>query len=53
MLQLKKCTIFALIAALMLMSLASRAPKVSAASGFYVSGNKLYDSTGKPFVMRE
>ncbi|MBB6024119.1 mannan endo-1,4-beta-mannosidase [Paenibacillus sp. JGP012] len=52
MLQLKKCTMFALIAALMFMSLASGAPKVSAASGFYVSGNKLYDSTGKPFVMR-
>ncbi len=52
MLQLKKCTMFALIAALMFMSLASGAPNVSAASGFYVSGNKLYDSTGKPFVMR-
>lgn len=24
----------------------------SASSGFYVSGTKLYDSTGKPFVMR-
>ncbi|MBO2942429.1 cellulase family glycosylhydrolase [Paenibacillus sp. F411] len=26
--------------------------KVSAASGFYVSGNTLYDATDKPFVMR-
>lgn len=26
--------------------------KASAASGFYVNGNTLYDATGKPFVMR-
>ncbi|WP_017813111.1 glycoside hydrolase family 5 protein [Paenibacillus shenyangensis] len=30
----------------------SFAPKASAATGFYVSGTKLYDSTGKPFAMR-
>ncbi|MDO7908036.1 glycoside hydrolase family 5 protein [Paenibacillus sp. JX-17] len=29
-----------------------QAPKAAAASGFYVSGTKLYDSTGKAFVMR-
>src|SRR5699024_3458830 len=26
--------------------------KAEAASGFYVSGNKLYDANGNPFVMR-
>lgn len=52
MVNLKKCTIFTVIAALMFMVLGSAAPKASAATGFYVSGNKLYDSTGKAFVMR-
>ncbi|WP_443128003.1 glycoside hydrolase family 5 protein [Gracilibacillus sp. D59] len=27
-------------------------PKAQAATGFYVSGNTLYDATGEPFVMR-
>ncbi|MFC9708426.1 glycoside hydrolase family 5 protein [Paenibacillus sp. NPDC056933] len=36
----------------MFVMLGSAAPKASAATGFYVSGNKLYDSTGKAFVMR-
>lgn len=52
MVNLKKCTIFTVIAALMFMVLGSAAPKASAATGFYVSDNKLYDSTGKAFVIR-
>lgn len=52
MVKWKKCTIFTVIAALMLVVMGSAAPQASAASGFYVSGGKLYDSTGKPFYMR-
>ncbi|MCV9888681.1 glycoside hydrolase family 5 protein [Metabacillus halosaccharovorans] len=33
-------------------SLFMSTPKANAASGFYVSGNTLYDATGHPFVIR-
>lgn len=52
MVKLQKCTVFTVIAALMLVILGSAAPKASAATGFYVNGGKLYDSTGKAFVIR-
>ncbi|WP_245237477.1 glycoside hydrolase family 5 protein [Paenibacillus ihuae] len=43
----------AIVLFLLVFSLIGQAPKnVHAASGFYVSGTKLMDSTGQPFVMR-
>lgn len=41
-----------MVLAMMLVFVTIGVSKSSAATGFYVSGTKLYDSTGKPFVMR-
>ncbi|WP_433946873.1 glycoside hydrolase family 5 protein [Paenibacillus sp. SN-8-1] len=49
---LRKGFLTSLVALLVLIGMGSTLPKASAASGFYVSGTKLYDSTGKPFMMR-
>lgn len=51
MLRLKK-TFISLLAVLTVFAFGGILPKAEAATGFYVSGNKIYDSTGKPFVMR-
>lgn len=49
---LRKGFLTSLVALLVLVGMSSAIPKASAATGFYVSGTKLYDSTGKSFVMR-
>ncbi|RUT36562.1 glycoside hydrolase family 5 protein [Paenibacillus zeisoli] len=49
---LRKGFLTSLVALLVFVGMGSTLPKASAATGFYVSGTKLYDSTGKPFVMR-
>ncbi|USB35073.1 glycoside hydrolase family 5 protein [Paenibacillus sp. YPG26] len=49
---LRRGFLVTLAALLFFVGIGSTLPKASAASGFYVNGTKLYDSTGKPFVMR-
>lgn len=52
-LYLKKfCAAFLTIIMLFSLSLTFGVNQAKAASGFYVSGTTLYDSTGKPFIMR-
>ncbi|WP_322922867.1 glycoside hydrolase family 5 protein [Paenibacillus campi] len=49
---LSKAILFTLVSLLAMYGLTGLAGETAAATGFYVSGTKLYDSTGKPFVMR-
>lgn len=41
-----------LVMVLMIMKVGQDLPRAESATGFYVSGTKLYDSTGKSFIMR-
>ena len=53
MLNLRKCvTLFLAVLLLISTSLLFSPGQAKAANGFNVSGNKLYDATGTPFVMR-